>query len=133
MMELVNVAITPLLSEIAKSIEGIILTMHNESDSSVESTQVCLWSRELRDFVARVVREHFTTLVCKQQVMERLRGLSKRAVELATANVFLVRSKNGTASSELRSRLVQGLGELEQALSPLVTTPGGLFKDTLYK
>lgn len=127
MMELVNIAITPLLSEIAKNIEQIILTMHD--DSTDVSSDVCYWSKELRDFVSRVVREHFTTLVCKQAIMERLRGLSRRAVVQATSNVFLVKYANSDSKvqqSELRNNLVKGLNELEQALAPLITSPGGL-------
>ena len=129
MMELVNMAITPLLSEIAKNIEKIILTMHDNSGTNITAnTETCHWSKELKDFVSRVIREHFTTLVCKQAIMERLRGLSRRAVVQATSNVFLVRSGPGQKSDEnaLRSNLVKGLNELENALAPLITSPGGL-------
>merc|ERR1719454_1619509 len=121
MMELVNIAITPLLSEIAKNIEAIILNMHDvHSSLTANEGAPCPWSEELRSFVSRVVKDHFTTLVCKQAIMERLRGLSRRAVVQATTNVFLVKaSGQGTSAageSLLRSNLIKGLNELEQAL-----------------
>merc|ERR1712048_1093034 len=52
--------------------------------------------------------------------MNRLQGLGKHAVELACLNVVLVRGN-------IRNRLVKGLSELENALTPLVNKPGGLF------
>merc|ERR1712167_536044 len=114
----VNTAITPLLYEINLSIKSIIITMHNEADGQLESgSEICLWSRELKEFVSRVVRDHFTTLVCKRDIMNRLQGLGKRAVELACLNVVLVRDgEKSVSSSELRKCLVKGLGELEHAL-----------------
>jgi len=130
MLELVNTAITPLLYEINQSIKSIIITMHDEGEGVLaeSGSDVCLWSRELKEFVSRVVRDHFTTLVCKRDIMNRLQGLGKRAVELACLNVVLVRNSNtSTNTSELRKRLVKGLGELEHALAPLVNKQGGLF------
>ena len=138
MMELVNIAITPLLSEIAKNIEAIILNMHDVHSSLLASEGApCPWSEELRSFVSRVVKDHFTTLVCKQAIMERLRGLSRRAVVQATTNVFLVKPQGSQQTSGddgqrqsreslLRSNLIKGLNELEEALAPLITSPGGL-------
>jgi len=125
MMELVNTAVTPLLSEIAKSIESIIFSMHSEGEQEAKD-DACFWSDELKSFVARIVKDHFTTLVCKQTVMNRLKGLSKRAVESTTNNIFLVRHTQYVDSSTLRRRLTKGLGDLESALAPLVASPGGL-------
>lgn len=64
MLELVNTAITPLLYEINQSIKSIIITMHDEGDGVLaeSGSDVCLWSRELKEFVSRVVRDHFTTV-----------------------------------------------------------------------
>merc|ERR1712157_372381 len=125
------------LSEIAKNIEAIILTMHDEDNQkniNVNQSEInCPWSNELKTFIARIVKEHFTTLVCKQAIMERLKGLSRRAVVQATSNVLLVKKQNNNGSavakseeSEMRNNLIRGLNELEVALAPLITSPGGL-------
>ena len=82
--------------------------MHNEADGQLEKSSdvICLWSRELKDFVSRVVRDHFTTLVCKRDIMNRLQGLGKRAVELACLNVVLVRDgEKGACNPDLQKLL----------------------------
>ena len=105
--------------------------MHDEDNQNQSDQMTCPWSNELKTFITRIVKEHFTTLVCKQAIMERLKGLSRRAVVQATSNVLLVKKQNGAAvakseESEMRNNLIRGLNELEAALAPLITSPGGL-------
>ncbi|CAK8697833.1 unnamed protein product [Clavelina lepadiformis] len=117
---LMAAAVQPLVSSVADSIEAIIFTMHNEdfsqeSDSRRENTFCSLYVKELRDFLSRVINDHFSRFLCQDFIMESLLPLGHRAIELFVRHASLVRPLGEGGKAKLAADFAQ----MESALSPL--------------
>nr|CAB3232560.1 conserved oligomeric Golgi complex subunit 5 [Phallusia mammillata] len=113
-------AVQPLVSSVADSVEAIILTIHNEdfsqeSDNSEGNTLCSLYIKELRDFVSRVVRDHFSRFACKDFVMESLHPLGQRSIDLFVRHASLVRPLGEGGKMKLAADFAQ----MELSVSPL--------------
>lgn len=119
-MLLMSNAIRPLLSSVADSVEAIILTIHNEDFSRAkavagESVLCSLYMKELQDFIARVVKDHFSLFRCKDFVIESLIPLGSRAIDLFVRHATLVRPLGEGGKVILAADFAQ----MELAVTPL--------------
>uniref|UniRef100_H2YD78 Conserved oligomeric Golgi complex subunit 5 n=1 Tax=Ciona savignyi TaxID=51511 RepID=H2YD78_CIOSA len=113
-------AVQPLVSSVADAVEAIVLTMHNEDfdvdvDSVSGNTLCSLYVKELRDFLSRVVKDHFSQFTFKDFVMESLLPLGHRAIDLFVRHASLLTplSEGG------KMKLAADFAQMELAISPL--------------
>jgi len=111
-------AVQPLVESVSSSVEAIILTIHDEdfnSDEDEDGIISSLYMKELKDFLARVVKDHFSGFVAQQFVMKVLKPVGNRCLSLFIRHSSLVSPLNENGKKKLSA----DFNQLEQALSPL--------------
>nr|XP_002121988.1 conserved oligomeric Golgi complex subunit 5 [Ciona intestinalis] len=113
-------AVQPLVSSVADAVEAIVLTMHNEdfdtdADSVSGNTLCSLYVKELRDFLSRVVKDHFSQFDFKDFVMESLLPLGHRSIDLFVRHASLL----SPMSEGGKMKLAADFAQMELAISPL--------------
>uniref|UniRef100_A0A4W6ESN6 Conserved oligomeric Golgi complex subunit 5 n=1 Tax=Lates calcarifer TaxID=8187 RepID=A0A4W6ESN6_LATCA len=121
LLQLMIIAVQPLLQSVSDSIEAIIITLHQEDFSGPLSTPdkpdvpCSLYMKELQGFISRVMTDYFRHIQCVDFIYESTESIAQKAIELFIRHASLLRPLGEGG----KMRLAADFAQMEMAVGPL--------------